>query len=129
MQGIFLKTIRQKIIKQKPGFFIFLLIVLSAALIASVIRYGLQSYKIPEWDEQHYMRMATEFYRLLKTPNPNTIDQMLSVVPFRQIGYPLLMQPFLMVFGLTNSYFWGIFTNSLLYVPQFLGFSFSQDNT
>lgn len=101
--------------------YILLLGIISILFLASVVRYALRSYKIPEWDEQHYMRMATEFYRILQNPTSSMLDQMLSVVPFRQIGYPLLMQPFLMTFGLSNSYFWGIFTNGLLYVATIFG--------
>lgn len=104
--------------------YLVLLGIISVLFLASVVRYALRSYKIPEWDEQHYMRMATEFYRLLQHPTADTINQMLDVVPFRQIGYPLLMQPFLLIFGLSNSYFWGIATNGLLYIATIFGIYF-----
>ena len=109
--------------------YIFLLIVLSIVLLASAVRYGLRTYKIPEWDEQHYMRMATEFYRLIKNNlSFNTPYDMLQVVPFRQPGYPLLIVPFLLIFGLSNSYFWGIFTNGLLYITSIFGIYFIARN-
>lgn len=115
----------KKIVKNlKSDKYILLLAVISVGFMASVVRYALRSYKIPEWDEQHYMRMATEFYRLVQNPNSETLSQMLSVVPFRQIGYPLLILPFLMIFGLSNSYFWGIFTNGLLYIATIFGIYF-----
>ena len=104
--------------------YLILLGIISILFLASVVRYALRTFKIPEWDEQHYMRMATEFYRLLQNPTADTINQMLSVVPFRQIGYPLLILPFLMIFGLSNSYFWGIFTNGLLYIATIFGIYF-----
>ena len=109
--------------------YIFLLTILSFVLLASVVRYGLRTYKIPEWDEQHYMRMATEFYRLIKNNlSFNTPYEMLQVVPFRQPGYPLLIVPFLMLFGLSSSYFWGIFTNGLLYIVSIFGIYFLARN-
>ncbi len=102
--------------------YFFLLIVLSVVLLASTIRYALRTYKVPEWDEQHYMRMATEFYRLIKYHlSFNTPYEMLQIVPFRQPGYPLLIVPFLFIFGLSKAYFWGIFTNGLLYIASIFG--------
>lgn len=109
--------------------YIFLLTILSLVLLASVVRYGLRTYKVPEWDEQHYMRMASQFYRLIKNnPSLNTPYEMLQVVPFRQPGYPLLIVPFLMLFGLSNSYFWGIFTNGLLYIVSIFAIFFLARN-
>lgn len=120
----------KKIIKKlKHDKYIFLLTILSFVFLASVVRYGLRSFKIPEWDEQHYMRMATEFYRLIKYHlSFNTPYDMLQVVPFRQPGYPFLIVPFLFIFGLSNSYFWGIFVNGLLYVASILGIYFITRN-
>lgn len=114
--------------KTKFDIYIFLLVSLSFFLLASVVRYGLRSYKIPEWDEQHYMRMATEFYRLLKAPRLTTPYEMLQVVPFRQPGYPLLIVPFLLIFGLSHAYFWGIFTNGILYIASIFGIYFVARN-
>lgn len=120
-----LKKSIKKLLRDK---YIFLLIILSLVLLVSVVRFGMRSYKIPEWDEQHYMRMATEFYRLVKDPSPDTPYKMLQVVPFRQPGYPLLILPFLLVFGLSNSYFWGILTNGILYVVSIFGIYFLAKN-
>lgn len=98
-------------------------------MLGSVIRYAIRTYKVPEWDEQHYMRMATEFYRLIKYHlSINTPYEMLQVVPFRQPGYPLLILPFLFIFGLSKAYFWGIFTNGLLYVGSIFGIYFLSRN-
>ncbi len=109
--------------------YIFLLCLLSIVLLASTIRYGLRTYKVPEWDEQHYMRMATEFYRLIKNNlSFNTPHDMLQIVPFRQLGYPLMIVPFLFIFGLSKAYFWGIFTNGLLYVATIFGIYFLARN-
>ncbi len=108
--------------------YIFLLTIFSFGFLASVVRYGLRTYQIPVWDEQHYMRMATEFYRLLQNPTLSTPSDMLQVVPFRQPGYPLLMQPFLFFFGLSNSYFWAQITNGVLYVVSIFGIYFIAKN-
>lgn len=109
--------------------YLFFLTIISIVLLASVVRYGLRTYKVPEWDEQHYMRMSTEFYRMIKNNfSLTTPYQMLQVVPFRQPGYPLLIVPFLMLFGLSNSYFWGIFTNGLLYAASIFGIYFLARN-
>ncbi len=116
-----------ELIKQNK--YIFLLTLLCAVILASVIRYGLRTYKVPEWDEQHYMRMSTEFYRLIKYHlSFNTPYEMLQIVPFRQPGYPLLILPFFFLFGLSNAYFWGIFTNSLLYIATIFGIYFVARN-
>lgn len=112
----------------KPHKYIFLLTIFSFGFLASVVRYGLRTYQIPVWDEQHYMRMATEFYRLLQNPTLSTPSDMLQVVPFRQPGYPLLMQPFLFFFGLSNSYFWAQITNGVLYVVSIFGIYFIARN-
>lgn len=113
----------------KQNKYLLLLTILSIALLASTIRYGLKTYKVPEWDEQHYMRMTTEFYRLIKYHlSFNTPYEMLQVVPFRQPGYPLLILPFLFVFGLSSSYFWGIFTNGLFYIASIFGIYFLARN-
>ncbi len=115
--------------KLKFDRYTFLLTIFSIVLLASVVRYGMRTYKIPEWDEQHYMRMTTEFYRLIKNnPSLSTPYEMLQVVPFRQPGYPILILPFLLVFGLSNSYFWGIFTNGLLYIASIFGIYFIAKN-
>jgi len=116
-----------ELIKQNK--YVFLLTLLCVVILASVIRYGLRTYKVPEWDEQHYMRMSTEFYRLIKYHlSFNTPYEMLQIVPFRQPGYPLLILPFLFLFGLSNAYFWGIFTNSLLYIATIFGIYFVARN-
>lgn len=121
-----MKKFFSKLIKHK---YIFLLSILSLIILGSVVRYGLRTYKVPEWDEQHYMRMATEFYRLIKYHlSFNTPYEMLQVVPFRQPGYPLLILPFLFIFGLSKAYFWGIFTNGLLYVASIFGVYFIARN-
>ncbi len=118
-------TVKKRISKfPKFDKYLIILGIISVLFLASVVRYALRSYKIPEWDEQHYMRMATEFYRLAQHPTAETVSRMLNVVPFRQIGYPLLILPSLFVFGLSNSYLWGIFTNGLLYVATIFGIYF-----
>lgn len=108
--------------------YIFFLSILAVGFLVSLVRYSLKTYDIPIWDEQHYMYMATQFYRLLKTPSLDTFDQMLQVLPFRQPGYPLLITPFLMIFGLSNSYFWALFTNGLLYVSSIFAIFFIARN-
>lgn len=105
----------------KVDTYILFLTILSIGFLASLIRYSLRSFAYPIWDEQHYMHMAAGFYRLLQNPSLKTPYEMLQLVPFRQPGYSLFMLPFLMVFGLSNAYFWGLFTNGLLYVASVFG--------
>lgn len=107
-----------------PDKYILLLIFISALFLVSMVHYASKTYKIPEWDEQHYMQMATGFYRLLKHPTVSTPYEMLQIVPFRQPGYPLSIQPFLLFFGISHYYFWGLFTNGLYYVASFFGIYF-----
>jgi len=104
--------------------YFFILCLLSVLFLASIVRYGLRTYQIPTWDEQHYMRMSTEFYRLLHHPSLNTPHDMLQVVPFRQPGYPLLIVPFYFLFGLSNAYFWAQVANGLLYIASIFGIYF-----
>lgn len=115
--------------KFKEDKYLLFLGVLSFVIILSVIRYAMRTFKIPEWDEQHYMRMATEFYRIIKyNLSTNTPYEMLQIVPFRQIGYPLLITPFLLLFGLSKAYFWAVFTNGLLYIATIFGIYFISKN-
>lgn len=121
-----LKKFLKRVISDK---YIIILLVFSLALLASVVRFGLRTYKVPEWDEQHYMAMAAGFYRLIKyNLSFNTPYDMLQIVPFRQLGYPLMIVPFLFIFGLSKAYFWGIFTNGLLYVATIFGIYFLARN-
>lgn len=108
--------------------YIIFLSILSIGFLASLVRFALRTYDIPVWDEQHYMFMATQFYRLLQNPSLNTPYEMLQVLSFRQPGYPLLILPFLMVFGLSNSYFWALFTNGLFYVSSIFAIFFIARN-
>ena len=115
----------KKIIKKiKEKRYFILLSIFSVILLASVVRYAWRTFQIPVWDEQHYMQMAAEFYRLLQNPTLNTPYEMMQVLPFRQPGYPLAITPFLLLFGLSNSYFWGIVTNGIFYVVTVIGIYF-----
>lgn len=108
--------------------YIVFLSIMSILFIASVIRYALRTYQVPEWDEQHYMYMVAGFYRLLDHPTLSTPYDMLQLVPVRQPGYPLMILPFVLVFGLSDSYFWGLVTNGLLYVATVWGTYFIAKN-
>jgi len=101
--------------------YILLLAVLSIGFLASIVRYSLRTYYVPVWDDQHFIYMAAEYYRLLKNPTLDTLYQMMRIIPYRQPGYSLLILPFLIVFGLSNSLFWGLFTNGLLHVASIFG--------
>ncbi|HEX8931761.1 MAG TPA: hypothetical protein VF810_01250, partial [Patescibacteria group bacterium] len=107
--------------KIKANRYPILLTILSVFILAGVVRYALRSFQIPIWDEQHYMRMATEFYRMLHNPTWATPFDMLQIVPFRQPGYPLLIMPFYFLFGLSKAYFWAQVVNGLLYVATIWG--------
>jgi len=90
-------------------------------MLASVVRYGLRTYQIPQWDEQHYMLLATEFYRLLRHPIWTTPYEMANILPFRQPGYALFIVPWLFIFGLSQSYFFGLLTNGIFYSLAIIG--------
>lgn len=96
--------------------------------MASVVRYALRTYQFPTWDEQYYMYMVSSYYRLLQNPSLSIIKDIIQFVPGKQPGYPLLILPFILVFGLSNSYFWGLFTNGLLYVATIFGVYFIAKN-
>ncbi len=92
--------------KTKPSFFhfdryLFLLSLISVGFVASVARYALRTYLVPEWDEQHYMYMLAGFYRLLQHPSFSIPYDALQLVPVRQPGYPLMILPFVLIFGLS----------------------------
>ncbi len=108
--------------------YILFLTILAIGFLASLVRYSLKTYAFPIWDEQHYMYMATQFYRLLQNPSSSTFYEMLQVLPFRQPGYSLLILPFLILFGLSNSYFWALFTNGLLYASSIFAIFFIARN-
>lgn len=108
--------------------YVILLILISFGFLASLARYVLRSFSIPEWDEQYYMQMAVGFYRLLVHPTLSTPNEIIQLVPVKQPGYPLLILPFLKVFGLSNSYFWALFTNGLLHVASIFGIFFIARN-
>ncbi len=96
--------------------YVFLLLILSIAYCMSTFRYSVKTYQIPVWDEQHYVKMAAEFYRLLLHPTWDTPAKLLEVMPIRQPLYPLLIVPLLFVFGLSNIYTLAIVVNALLAV-------------
>lgn len=120
-----LKKLMAKLLRDK---YIFLLTLLSIGFLASLVRYALRSFSIPEWDEQYYMQMAVGFYRLIAHPTISTPMEMIQLVPVKQPGYPLLILPFLKAFGLSNSYFWALFTNGLLYIISIFGVFFIARN-
>src|SRR6185503_19100454 len=61
------------------------------------------------------------YYRLLQHPTIMTPYEMLQIQPVKQPGYPLMILPFLLLFGLSNAYFWAIVTNGLLYIANIFG--------
>ena len=108
--------------------YLLILRVISVLFLASVVRYSLRTYQFPQWDEQHYMQMAAGYFRLFQNLSFSTPYEMLQLVPVRQPGYPLLILPFLLIFGLSNAYFWGLFTNGLLYIATTFGVYFIARN-
>lgn len=119
-----MKKIIKRLSRIKFNRYVVLLTILSVAFLAGIMRYAWRSYAYPVWDEQHYMYMAAGFYRLFQHISFSTPYDMLQLVPFRQPGYPLFMMPLLTIFGLSNSYFWGIVTNGIFYVTTIFGIYF-----
>ncbi|HSW98154.1 MAG TPA: glycosyltransferase family 39 protein [Candidatus Saccharimonadales bacterium] len=101
-----------------------IVLLISLIILISHTLYIFQTYQTPEMDEQHYMEMATGFYKLLQNPSTDTPVKMIEFIPFRQPGYSFIILPFLIVFGLDNSYKWGLWVNGLLYVTTILGVYF-----
>ncbi len=75
-------------------------------------------------DEQHYMEIASQSYLLLQHPKPNTIVEMMQIIPFRQPGYSFFILPFLLIFGLTHSYQIALLLNALFLCGSILGVYF-----
>src|SRR5690348_16776840 len=86
--------------------------------------YVAYTHQYPEMDEQHYMDMAVQFYRMLQHPTLLTPIPMIQYIPFRQPGYSFLILPLLLVFGIHNSYFWGLWVNGVFYGITIVGVYF-----
>lgn len=108
----------------KKRIHILLLLVVCIIILTSHIIYVSQTRQYPEMDEQHYMHMAVQFYRLLQHPEWNTSLKIFQTLPFRQPGYSLLILPFLLIFGIEHSYQWALFVNGLLYVTTIVALYF-----
>jgi 4-amino-4-deoxy-L-arabinose transferase-like glycosyltransferase len=100
--------------------YILTLLVLSALFIASTIRYALRSFSYPIWDEQHYMHIAATAYRQFHHPSLEAFNYVLSVVPYHQPGYPLLLVPLLFIFGIAHTYVLGIIANGIFHIASML---------
>lgn len=107
--------------KRRRSIYWILLAVVMVLFLASHVRYNLRSQNYPVWDEQHYVYMASESYRILKHPTLTSINEIFALLPDRQRGYSLLVLPFLLVFGISHVYFWALFVNGLLYVVTIYG--------
>lgn len=98
-----------------------ILFLLCAFLLTNHFLYIIQTHQYPEMDEQHYMEMSTQFYRLLQHPTSTTIIDIIRVIPFRQPGYSLFITPFLLLLGLEHSYRIALLINGLFYSGSMIG--------
>lgn len=108
---------RKFIFKNWP---IFILTFFSLVILISHGLYVLKTHQYPEMDEQLYMNMAVEYYRLLQNPSLDTIVKMNNYAighpPFRPPIYSLSITIPLLVLGLEHSYKIGLLVNGLYYV-------------
>lgn len=101
---------------------------LCIAILLSHALYVLKTHQYPEMDEQLYMNMAVEYYRLLQNPSWDTIVKMNNYAvghpPFRPPIYSLSITAPLLIFGLENSYKIGLFINGLYYIVTIIALYF-----
>lgn len=67
-------------------------------------------------DEQNYMDMVTGYYKILQHPSIDSPAKIIQYLPYRQPGYPLLVLPFILLFGLSYSYKIMLFANVFFYI-------------
>lgn len=97
------------------------IVLLCLIIFISHTLYVLKTNQLPEMDEQHYMYMASGFYKILQHPALDSPIKMIELLPFRQPGYSLIILPFLLVFGLHDAYRIALWINGLLYVATIIG--------
>src|SRR5690348_3048892 len=94
------------------------LIFICLGVLVSHTLYVLQTKQFPEMDEQHYMDMAVQFYRIIHHPTQTAFLDMIRFLPFRQPGYSFIILPFLLIFGISHAYAIGLWVNGLLYITS-----------
>ncbi len=102
--------------KLKKHFHLFVLIFVSLIILVSHTIYTIQTQQYPEMDEQNYMDMVTGYYKILQHPTFDSPVKIIQYLPYRQPGYPLLVLPFLLLFGLSYSYKIMLFANVFFYI-------------
>lgn len=100
----------------KKHFHLFVLIFVSLIILVSHTIYTIQTQQYPEMDEQNYMDMVSGYYKILQHPSIDAPIKIIQYLPYRQPGYPLLVLPFLLVFGLSYSYKIMLFANVFFYI-------------
>ena len=97
-----------------------LLAVLCFGILVSHTFYVVSTYQYPEMDEQLYIGIATEFYRILQSPtldSPLKMNQyLLDHPPFRPPLYPLTITSILLFTGIQNSYKIALWLNCIYFI-------------
>lgn len=97
---------------------------IAVMILSSHTLYVFQTHQYPEMDEQHYMYMSVGFYKLLQHPTWQTPLAMITYLPFRQPGYPFLILPLLLLFGINHSYSLALWLNGLLFATTIIAIYF-----
>ena len=97
-------------------FHLFVLIFVSLIILVSHTIYTVQTQQYPEMDEQNYMDMVSGYYKILQSPSLDSPARIIQYLPYRQPGYPILVLPILLIFGLSYSYKIMLFANVFFYI-------------
>ena len=102
--------------KMEKHFHLLVLIFVSLIILVSHTIYIIQTQQYPEMDEQNYMDMVSGYYKILQSPSLDSPAKIIQYLPYRQPGYPILVLPILLIFGLSYSYKIMLFSNVFFYI-------------
>lgn len=92
-----------------------LLMGICVIVFISHVGYVVVSHQYPEWDEHHYMSLATEYDHILRDKGVLGYGDILAISAHRQPVYPLYLWFFRFVFGPTHFYKVALIANGFLY--------------
>lgn len=118
------KKKRKFLVYLQRHIYIILLTLLCIGILISHSLYVAKTHQYPEMDEQLYIGIATEFYRILSHPTfdaPLKMNQyLLDHLPFRPPLYPLSITSLLLLFGLDNSYKIALWLNGVYFITTII---------